>query len=86
MASSGAVNLEDIPSVDLMTEALRRMKCDAKPDKRLILVGNNWISLSSECICMYIHILMLTFAFKFWFFISKLTKLYSDYCFKIDFY
>ena len=38
MASSGAT-LEDIPSVDIMTELLRRFKCDSKPDKRLILVG-----------------------------------------------
>ncbi|XAR64423.1 Adenylate kinase [Bertholletia excelsa] len=37
MASSAA--LEDIPSVDIMTELLRRMKCSSKPDKRLILVG-----------------------------------------------
>ncbi|KAK3043281.1 hypothetical protein RJ639_002524 [Escallonia herrerae] len=32
-------NLDDIPSVDLMSELLRRMKCSTKPDKRLILVG-----------------------------------------------
>lgn len=38
-SSSAAVNLEDVPSVDLMTEVLRRMKCASKPDKRLILVG-----------------------------------------------
>lgn len=38
MASSTA-NLEDIPSVDLMNELLRRMKCSTKPDKRVILVG-----------------------------------------------
>lgn len=38
MGSSSA-NLEDIPSVDLMSELLRRMKCSTKPDKRLILVG-----------------------------------------------
>ncbi|MCI29124.1 adenylate kinase B, partial [Trifolium medium] len=31
-------NLEDVPSVDLMTELLRRLKCSSKPDKRLILV------------------------------------------------
>lgn len=37
--SSAAENLEDVPSVDLMTELLRRMKCSTKPDKRLILVG-----------------------------------------------
>ncbi|XP_041010988.1 adenylate kinase 4-like isoform X1 [Juglans microcarpa x Juglans regia] len=38
MASSG-VALDDIPSVDIMTELLRRFKCSSKPDKRLILVG-----------------------------------------------
>lgn len=32
-------NLEDVPSLDLMTELLRRFKCSSKPDKRLILVG-----------------------------------------------
>ncbi|XP_071731745.1 adenylate kinase 4-like [Rutidosis leptorrhynchoides] len=31
--------LEDVPSQDLMTELLRRMKCATKPDKRLILIG-----------------------------------------------
>ncbi|KAL8478564.1 hypothetical protein ACS0TY_030451 [Phlomoides rotata] len=36
---SAAANLEDVQSVDLMTELLRRMKCESKPDKRLILVG-----------------------------------------------
>ncbi|KAG1358603.1 adenylate kinase 4 [Cocos nucifera] len=39
MGSSGGVDLEDIPSVDLMTELLGRMKCATKPDKRLILIG-----------------------------------------------
>ncbi|KAF6161403.1 hypothetical protein GIB67_009282 [Kingdonia uniflora] len=38
MASS-VVDLENIPSVDMMSELLRRMKCSTKPDKRLILVG-----------------------------------------------
>ncbi|KAJ6764198.1 hypothetical protein OIU74_023138, partial [Salix koriyanagi] len=38
MASSATVNLEDVPSVNLMTELLRRMKCSSKPDKRLILI------------------------------------------------
>ncbi|KAI9072593.1 hypothetical protein K1719_045429 [Acacia pycnantha] len=33
-----STNLEDVPSVDLMTELLRRMKCSSKPDKRLILI------------------------------------------------
>ncbi|KAH1248893.1 Adenylate kinase 4 [Glycine max] len=32
-------NLEDVPSLDLMTELLRRLKCSSKPDKRLILIG-----------------------------------------------
>ncbi|XP_042000930.1 adenylate kinase 4-like [Salvia splendens] len=36
---SAPANLEDMPSVDLMTELLRRLKCQTKPDKRLILVG-----------------------------------------------
>ncbi|KAL0921298.1 hypothetical protein M5K25_008357 [Dendrobium thyrsiflorum] len=41
MASGGesGVSLEDVPSLDLMTELLRRMKCASKPDKRLILIG-----------------------------------------------
>ncbi|RWW23905.1 hypothetical protein GW17_00011829, partial [Ensete ventricosum] len=39
MASGGRVDLEDVPSLDLMTELLRRMKCSSKPDKRLILIG-----------------------------------------------
>ncbi|KAF7123248.1 hypothetical protein RHSIM_Rhsim12G0173500 [Rhododendron simsii] len=34
-----SVALEDIPSLDLMTELMRRMKCSTKPDKRLILIG-----------------------------------------------
>ncbi|KAL3631678.1 hypothetical protein CASFOL_024662 [Castilleja foliolosa] len=36
---AAAANLDDVSSVDLMTELLRRMKCTNKPDKRLILVG-----------------------------------------------
>lgn len=39
MDSNGGVDLADIPSVDLTTELLRRMKCASKPDKRLILIG-----------------------------------------------
>lgn len=31
--------LEDVPSVDIMTELLRRFKCSSKPDKRVILIG-----------------------------------------------
>ncbi|KAJ4710887.1 adenylate kinase [Melia azedarach] len=38
MASS-SVALEDVPSVDIMTELLRRFKCSSKPDKRLVLIG-----------------------------------------------
>ncbi|KAF6156411.1 hypothetical protein GIB67_027991 [Kingdonia uniflora] len=38
MASS-SLDLENVPSADLMTELLRRMKCSSKPDKRLILIG-----------------------------------------------
>jgi hypothetical protein len=33
-----AANLEDVPSLDLMHELLRRMKCSSKPDKCLILI------------------------------------------------
>ncbi|KVI05765.1 Adenylate kinase, partial [Cynara cardunculus var. scolymus] len=32
-------SLEDVPSLDMMTELLRRFKCSSKPDKRLILIG-----------------------------------------------
>ncbi|XP_042012746.1 adenylate kinase 4-like isoform X2 [Salvia splendens] len=39
MAAAAAADLEDVPSVVLMTELLRRMKCATKPDKRLILIG-----------------------------------------------
>ena len=45
-ASSAAPNLEDVPSVDLMSELLRRMKCASKPDKRLILIGIHSLSHS----------------------------------------
>ncbi|KAG9149571.1 hypothetical protein Leryth_021512 [Lithospermum erythrorhizon] len=38
MAAS-SVSLEDVPSMDIMTELLRRFKCSEKPDKRLILIG-----------------------------------------------
>jgi len=41
-----AANLEDVPSLDLMHELLRRMKCSSKPDKRLILIGTAWTDLS----------------------------------------
>ncbi|XP_015894367.1 adenylate kinase 4 isoform X1 [Ziziphus jujuba] len=36
---SSAVALDDISSVDIMSELLRRFKCSSKPEKRLILVG-----------------------------------------------
>uniref|UniRef100_A0A0C9RS15 adenylate kinase n=1 Tax=Wollemia nobilis TaxID=56998 RepID=A0A0C9RS15_9CONI len=39
MASIANMDLADVPSLDLMTELLRRMKCANKPEKRLILVG-----------------------------------------------
>lgn len=47
MATGGekGVILEDVPSLDLMTELLRRMKCASKPDKRLILIG-----ITSSCL------------------------------------
>lgn len=38
-SAAAAANLEDVPSLDLMSELLRRMKCSDKPDKRLILIG-----------------------------------------------
>lgn len=44
-SSAAAVNLDDVPSLDLMTELLRRMKCAPKPDKRLILIGILFSSL-----------------------------------------
>ncbi|KAE8710243.1 Adenylate kinase 4 [Hibiscus syriacus] len=34
-----AVALEDVPTVDIMAELLRRFKCSSKPDKCLILIG-----------------------------------------------
>lgn len=34
-----SASLEDVPSLDIMTELLRRFKCSSKPDKRLILIG-----------------------------------------------
>lgn len=39
MATTNGLDLGNVPSLDLMTELLRRMKCASKPDKRLILVG-----------------------------------------------
>ncbi|RWR72040.1 adenylate kinase 4 [Cinnamomum micranthum f. kanehirae] len=52
MASS--VDLAEIPSVDLMTELLRRLKCSNKPDKRLILIGKGTqspIIKDEYCLC-----------------------------------
>jgi hypothetical protein len=40
-------DLEDVPSLDLMHELFRRMKCSSKPDKHLILVGPFASPLSS---------------------------------------
>ena len=58
MATSAAsANLEDVPSVDLMSELLRRMKCSSKPDKRLILIGT---------VHDYVY-----FSVKFWFLMLK---------------
>ncbi|WOL02431.1 hypothetical protein Cni_G11150 [Canna indica] len=45
MASAAGADLEDVPSLDLMTELLRRMKCASKPDKRLILIALRFLSL-----------------------------------------
>ncbi|PWA35705.1 adenylate kinase/UMP-CMP kinase, P-loop containing nucleoside triphosphate hydrolase [Artemisia annua] len=39
MAATATTSLEDVPSLDIMTELLRRFKCSSKPDKRLILIG-----------------------------------------------
>ncbi|CAD5179685.1 unnamed protein product [Musa acuminata subsp. malaccensis] len=39
MGSGGQVDLEDVPSLDLLTEVLHRLKCASKPDKHLILIG-----------------------------------------------
>ncbi|PIA51268.1 hypothetical protein AQUCO_01100243v1 [Aquilegia coerulea] len=38
-SSSSSIDLENVESVDLMSELLRRMKCSTKPDKRVILIG-----------------------------------------------
>ncbi|XP_072956149.1 adenylate kinase 4-like [Typha angustifolia] len=35
----GMMDLEDVTTVDLMTELLRRMRCAPKPERRLILIG-----------------------------------------------
>ncbi|OEL22395.1 Adenylate kinase 4 [Dichanthelium oligosanthes] len=43
-----AANLEDVPSLDLMHELLRRMKCSSKPDKRLILIDQRWSRLQDR--------------------------------------
>ncbi|KAK9117501.1 hypothetical protein Sjap_016448 [Stephania japonica] len=37
--ASPSVDLENVPSADLITELLRRMKCASKPDKRVIPIG-----------------------------------------------
>ena len=38
-------DLEDVQTVDLMSELLRRLKCAQKPDKRLIFIGMSPIGL-----------------------------------------
>lgn len=38
-STAAAVDMEDIQTVDLMSELLRRMKCASKPDKRLVFIG-----------------------------------------------
>ncbi|XP_022135160.1 adenylate kinase 4-like [Momordica charantia] len=38
-SSSAATTLQDVSSIDLMSELLRRMKCASKSDKRLVLIG-----------------------------------------------
>ncbi|KAF3566410.1 hypothetical protein DY000_02011573 [Brassica cretica] len=37
--SEAMADLEDVQTVDLMSELLRRLKCSQKPDKRLIFIG-----------------------------------------------
>lgn len=37
-------DLEDVQTVDLMSELLRRLKCAQKPDKRLIFIGTSSIA------------------------------------------
>lgn len=54
--ATGSVDLEEVPSVDLMTELLRRMKCATKPDKRLILIGTDLPEserLAAACACFW---------------------------------
>jgi len=40
--------MEDIQTVDLMSELLRRMKCASKPDKRLVFIGTIISFVTSE--------------------------------------
>ena len=67
MATASSVNLEDVPSMDLMTELLRRMKCSTKPDKRLILIGDFLffvflvIWLTFEIYAMFVSVFVLFF-------------------------
>lgn len=62
-----APNLEDVPSIDIMNELLRRMKCSTKPDKRLILIGKIlFIYLFLWQIACFYYIFM--FYFKIFFF------------------
>ena len=65
-SSSAATNLEDVPSVDLMSELLRRFKCSSKPDKRLILIGiyvHTYIYIISLSLCLQLQLLLLLLLF-----------------------
>ncbi|WVZ12035.1 hypothetical protein V8G54_016565 [Vigna mungo] len=48
-------NLEDVPSLDLMTELLRRFKCSSKPDKRLILIDPKALLLNSSILSLFLR-------------------------------
>lgn len=50
MANS-SVDMEDIQTVDLMSELLRRMKCASKPDKRLVFIGNSTATVNHLLVC-----------------------------------
>jgi adenylate kinase len=38
---AAAAQLEDVPNESLFSELLTRMKCEPKPEKRIILVGTS---------------------------------------------
>lgn len=77
MASSSALNLEDVPSVDLMTELLRRMKCSTKPDKRLILIG---LSLSLYRHVLYIYVYITCSPLPSFFFLPLFLYIFGLFC------